>query len=239
MTTPAQPAAAPAPAGTAAAGGVITTVLAAQLATGLLQAVNPEQLMARTLRYSRAARISPAAMVTSLQLVMSMPQEITGASGPATLSVISQNHLRRAQFAIASAQRMTSDVLSARSHGRTARAALAEALPRERRYFGQHIEAAWNRARAAAQVDQAYQTYGGLLGWYTVLDRHTSRECRAANRGNFWIDAPPAIGWPGSVHPHCRCYPGAPVPGGRMLATFGRPTVRSVLQGRASARIGA
>lgn len=134
---------------------------------------------------------------------------------------------------------MTSDVLSARSRGETARSALASALTRERRYFGQHIEAAWNRARAAAQVDQAYQSYGGLLGWYSVRDRSTSRECRAAHGGNFYVDRPPAIGWPGSVHPHCRCMPGPPVPGGRMLATFGRPTVRSALQARVSARIGA
>jgi hypothetical protein len=220
-------------------GQAADTLLAAQLATGLLQAVNAEQLMARTLRYSRQSRLSPAAMVTALKLVMSMPQEVTGASGPASLTVIRENHLRRAQFAIASARRMTSSILTARSRGGTARSALAEALPAERRYFGQHIEAAWNRARAAAQVDAAYQAHGGLLGWYSLRDRATSPECRAAHGGNFWVDAPPAIGWPGSVHPHCRCYPGAPVPGGRMLATFGRTTVRSALRGLTSARMGA
>jgi hypothetical protein len=238
MTTPAPPAAVPAAALTAAAAAA-DSALAAQLATALIQAVNAEEVMARTLRYSRAARISPAAMVTALQLVMSMPQEVTGASGPASLAVIRENHLRRAQFAIASGRRMTSAVLSARSLGETARSALSSSVPQERRYFGQHIEAAWNRARAAAQVDQAYQVYGGLLGWYSVRDRATSAECRAADHGNFSVDRQPAIGWPGSVHPHCRCYPGAPVPGGRMLATFTRPTVRSALRARVGARIGA
>lgn len=232
MTTPVPPAAVPAAALTAGA----DALLAAQLATALLQAVSPEQVMARTLRYSRAAGISPAAMVTALQLVMSMPQEVTGASGPASLAAIRENHLRRAQFAIASGRRMTTAVLSARSRGGTARSALADALPAERRFFGQHIEAAWNRARAASQVDSAYQTYGGLLGWYSLRDRSTSPECRAAHGGNFSVDRPPAIGWPGSVHLHCRCYPGAPVPGGRMLATFGRG-YRPLA--RLSARIGA
>ena len=235
MTTPVPPAAVPVSAVTSAA----AAELAFQLATTLLQAVNAEQALAKTLKYSRPLHISPAAMHSSIQLVMSMPQEVTGASGPASLTVIRENHLRRAQFAVSSARRLTSEILSARSRGGTARSAIADALPRERRYFSQHIEAAWNRARAAAQVDQAFYAYGPLLGWYSVRDRTTSAECRAAHGGNFYVEYPPAIGWPGSVHPHCRCYPGVPVPGGRMLATFSRPTVRSALQGRVSARIGA
>jgi hypothetical protein len=232
MTTPIPP---------AGAATAASSVLAAQLASALLNAVSPEQALGRILKYSRAARISPAAMLASLQLVMSMPQELTGASGPASMAVIRENHLRRAQFAIATGQRMTSAILSARSRGETARSAIADTLPRERRYFGQHIEAAWNRARAAAQVDQAYFAYGNLLGWYSVRDRSTSPECRAAHGGNFTVDAPPAIGWPGSVHPHCRCWPGAPVPGGRMLASFYRPTIRRAYQAMrpAGARIGA
>lgn len=219
MTTPVPPAAAAASAALASASA---SALAAQLATTLLDAVNAEQALAKTLRYSRPLHISPAAMHAALQLVMSMPQELTGASGPASMAVIRENHLRRAQFTISSARRLTSAILSARARGGTARSAIAEALPRERRYFGQHIEAAWQRARAAAQVDSAYQAYGPLLGWNSVRDKRTSAECRAAHGGNFYVDQPPAIGWPGSVHPHCRCYPGVPVPGGRMLATFGR-----------------
>jgi hypothetical protein len=233
MTTPAPPAAAAATVATAAA----ESGLALQLATTLLNAVNAEQALARTLKYSRPLHISPAAMLSAIQMVMSMPQEVTGASGPASLAVIQENHLRRAQFAVSSARRLTSSILTARSRGGTARSAIASAMPAERRYFGQHIEAAWTRARAAAQVDSAYQAYGPLLGWYSVNDSRTSAECRAANRGNFFVDAPPAIGWPGSVHPHCRCYPGVPVPGGRMLATFTRRAY--TLRGLASARIGA
>lgn len=231
MTTPVPPA--------AAAASAATSALAASLATTLLNAVNAEQALAMTLKYSRPLHISPAAMLSAIQLVMSMPQEVTGASGPASLSVIRENHLRRAQFAVSAARRLTSAILSARARGGTARSAIADALPAERRYFGQHIEAAWTRARAAAQVDSAYQAYGPLLGWYSLRDSRTSAECRAAHGGNFRVDNPPAIGWPGSVHPHCRCYPGVPVPGARMLATFRRPTVRSALQGRVSARIGA
>jgi uncharacterized protein with gpF-like domain len=139
------------------------------------------------------------------------------------MAVIRLNALRRAQFTVMAARRLTSSILTARSRGQTARQALAEALPRERRYFGQHIEAAWQRARAAAQVDSTAASYGPVLGWYTVRDRRTSAECLAANGKNFRADVMPAIGWPGAVHNHCRCYPGPPVPGARMLSSTYSP----------------
>ena len=68
------------------------------------------------------------------------------------------------------------------------------------------------------QVDMATMTYGLLLGWHTVIDKRTSAECYWANGQNFHADQMPAIGYPGAVHPHCRCYPGAPFPGGKLLS---------------------
>jgi hypothetical protein len=216
MTTPAPPATAPPPTPTPSSVPA-DTVLAAALSSVLSSALTPEQALGMTLRYFRVARISPAAMLPALQLVMSMPLERTGASGPASLEAIRLNTLRRAQYAVMAARRLTSSILTARSRGLTARDAVAQAIPAERRYFGQHIEAAWVRARAAAQVDSAAADFGPVLGWNTVRDRRTSPECRAAGGKNFRADVMPAIGWPGAVHNHCRCYAGPPVPGARMI----------------------
>jgi hypothetical protein len=49
---------------------------------------------------------------------------------------------------------------------------------------------------------------GGLLGWYSRNDDRTSAECLAAHGKNFDPNVIPPIGYPGSVHPHCRCRPG-------------------------------
>ena len=173
--------------------------------------------------YCLRSRIQPAAMLAVLQVLMSFPPEKTGASGSASLQVIRLNTLRRAQFAVSAARRVTSDILLARSRGVTARQALAEAIPRERRWFSQHIAAGWQRATAAAQVDLAAASYGDVLGWNAVHDAHTSAECRAADGRNFSVHAMPRIGWPGAVHLHCRCYPGPAHIGARMLPSTYEP----------------
>jgi hypothetical protein len=56
-----------------------------------------------------------------------------------------------------------------------------------------------------------------LVGWHAKLDGRTSPECRAADGANFPANRPPSIGWPGAVHPSCRCRPGAPHAQGRLL----------------------
>lgn len=81
-------------------------------------------------------------------------------------------------------------------------------LQRERTYFDQHIAAVARRRDTAAKVDAAAKRHGDLLGWYAVLDNRTSRECREAHGKNFNASVRPAIGYPGSVHLHCRCRPG-------------------------------
>lgn len=225
MTTPAQPAAAPAtqqtpPPGDSAADTALVLVLAPLLLDGLPTA----GIVLGTIRsYCRRSRIQPAAMYGVLQVLTSFPPERTGASGSASLQVIRLNALRRAQFAVMAGHRVTSDLLSARSRGETVSQALARALPRERRWFSAHIQASWQRATAAMQVDMAALSYGPVLGWYAVHDAHTSAECRAADGRNFRADAMPRIGWPGAVHPHCRCYPGPAHIGARMLPSTYEP----------------
>lgn len=197
--------------------------LIAALAAALITAVTPEAAMGTILRFSRSSRVQPAAMLWSIQLVMSFPPEMTGAAGTASLAVQRQNYLRRAQFALASARRGMAAIAEARSHGQSASSALAALLPKERRYFAQHLDAIRNRAQAAMNVDMAALAYGPLLGWNTVRDSRTSAECRAADGKNFRADAQPLIGWPGAVHPHCRCYAGPARIGARMLPSRYEP----------------
>jgi hypothetical protein len=156
---------------------------------------------------------TPASMRASLSIVMGQPPEQFGVSGPATLATARQNMLRRAQFVLSSARRITATASQGSS--------LESAAAAERTYFSQHLMALWNRAKAASQVDSAAGSYGEVLGWYTVRDRRTSAECRHANGKNFSVLAMPLIGWPGAVHPHCRCYPGRPYIGARMLPSAG------------------
>lgn len=109
-----------------------------------------------------------------------------------------------------------------------------QAVQKERNYWVRHLDAQDRRAVAAGRVDNAAAAFGPLLGWYARNDERTTAECRAANGNNFRVDVRPTIGYPGTVHPYCRCEPGAPHEGGKMVdrATRGvpgaeaRPTLR-------------
>lgn len=221
MSTPVQtqqPSSSPPPPDTAA-----DAALVAALAAALVSAATPEIALGMILKFSRTSRVQPAVMLWSIQIVMSFPPETLGAAGSASLMAQRQNYLRRAQFALSAARRGMAAIREARSQGRSASSALAELLPRERRYFGQHLDAIRNRAQAAMNVDMAALQYGPLLGWNTVRDSRTSAECAAADGKNFRADVQPLIGWPGAVHPYCRCYPGPARIGARMLPSAYEP----------------
>jgi hypothetical protein len=89
-------------------------------------------------------------------------------------------------------------------------ATLGEALRRERTWYRAHETARRNRQDTAQAVDVEAGKYGALLGWFARDDGKTSPECKAAHGANFRAGQRPAIGYPGSVHPHCRCVPGPP-----------------------------
>lgn len=169
----------------------------------------------------RKAGIPREALTVAIDTVLRMPPDQLGMTGPATRTVSYLNLMRRAQFVVASAKRVAADLREGRAHGTPLRQVLAEAMVRERRYYGQHLYAIWNRMDAASKVDSASMLYGRLLGWNTVLDGRTSPECRHADRRNFFADQMPVIGYPGMVHPHCRCWPGRPYPGAPMLPSRG------------------
>lgn len=193
---------------TAVALALINGLTAAGVAGGLATAYAP-------------LKIRSMAMRAALGIVMGHPPGQDGFWGEAGRQMARQNTLRRAQFTVASAQRINADITRAQSTGQNMKQALFLATQRESRFYGQHLVATWNRQRAASQVDSAALAHGRLLGWHTVLDSRTSLECRQANGKNFFADHVPVIGYPGAVHPHCRCQPGAPFRTGAILPSYG------------------
>jgi hypothetical protein len=91
------------------------------------------------------------------------------------------------------------------------------ALKRELGFWKAHVKASQRRVTVARRIDAARRLYGDMLGWYARMDERTSAECRAADHRNFSALQPPVIGFPGSVHPHCRCIPGPPIPGAKLV----------------------
>jgi hypothetical protein len=91
------------------------------------------------------------------------------------------------------------------------------ALKRELDFWKAHIRAGQRRKLMGKRVDFVAKKHGELLGWYAKMDKRTSAECRAADGRNFLVLQPPVIGYPGGVHPHCRCVPGPPHPGAKMV----------------------
>lgn len=197
------------------------------MGTALLTAVSVAAAVQALKLEAQLRGIQSAALESVLRVVMTTPPGLTGAWGPATLTTERLNLMRRSQFVVSAARRVTADLVSARSHGRPLSAQLVASVTRERRYYAQHLMAVWQRSNAGAAADSAAMTYGLLLGWHAKADGHTSRECLAANGRNFYADHMPLIGYPGAVHPHCRCQPGPPFPGARLVPSYGLPAARA------------
>lgn len=148
---------------------------------------------------------------------------------PALNAALAGEDVYQAAWVYASAQRTARALRDAERNGQTPAEALQAAEARERRFYAQHQAAQARRRQVAAQVDVAALRHGvsfidvatgtatKLVGWHARLDEKTSPECRQANGANFPANRPPAIGWPGAVHPNCRCRPGAPFATARMI----------------------
>lgn len=78
------------------------------------------------------------------------------------------------------------------------------ALRNERRNFELSLAAGRRRAAAARAVDAAAKI-SPWLEWRAVLDSRTTPDCAAMHGRIFTLDNPPHIGFPGAVHPRCRC----------------------------------
>ena len=204
---------------TPAVEAALVTAIAGLLVTAVSVAAVLEALK---LRFT-LSRALWSGLEGSLGVAMSSPPPVTGVVGTASAQTSRQNLARRAQFVLAAGRRLAGDVAQARAQGKPAGAALLDGLTRERRYYSQHVAAMWQRATSAGKVDMAALEHGRLLGWYTVRDSKTTRECLAADHHNFYADQMPEIGWPGSgPHPNCRCFAGPAWPDAPLLPSRGR-----------------
>jgi SPP1 gp7 family putative phage head morphogenesis protein len=191
--------------------------LIASIIAALSVAVTAAGLAAALAKIMKAAGIGYLALRAVCILMMSWPESPLEGTGPAQRAIIRVNTLRRAQFFLAACKRVQAAVVDARSHGEPIRQAVRDALATERRYMTLHINASARRVTAATTVDGAAEAYGPLLSWNAVMDARTTAECRAADGKSFYAAIPPTIGYPGTVHPHCRCTPGPPRPGAPVL----------------------
>lgn len=117
-----------------------------------------------------------------------------------------QNAFRRAAYVVNAARRMTTAVRTRDP------ATITAAWDRELNYLGSHLQANHKRNEAAIQLAKRWQRAGrpALMGWWAKRDNRTSKECLAAHGRNFDPKSIPPIGYPGSVHPNCRCKPVLP-----------------------------
>jgi SPP1 gp7 family putative phage head morphogenesis protein len=191
--------------------------LIAAIIAALSVAVTAAGLAAALAKVLKAWGISYLALRAVCWLVMSWPQDVLEGTGPATRWAVRTNALRRAQFLLAACRRVQQAIVAARSHGEPVRQALKDALAAEKRYMAQHIAASQQRITATTRIDSAASQYGNLLSWNAVLDPRCTPECRAADGKSFYADNPPAIGYPGTTHPNCRCFPGPPRRGAAIL----------------------
>lgn len=159
--------------------------------------------------------VSPRAAESVTNLVLSMPPPTLLPIGSATKAMRRTNALRRAQYLLSAARRVSHAI-----GADTRPSALITALERERRFWRAHVAAAHQREQAAATLDSTAAQYGHdvtvskagghvthtVLGWHSTRDNRTTEECRQAHGKNFYADAPPAIGYPGAgPHMNCRC----------------------------------
>jgi hypothetical protein len=157
-----------------------------------------------------AAGIRRPALKAVAALMLSWPQGALEGTGPAQRWAIRTNALRRAQYFLSACRRVQAAADGARAHNDHIGAAIAKALKAEWRFQAQQVSASQQRVTATSAVDGMAATYGNLLGWNAVIDPRCTPECKAADRKNFHADKPPAIGYPGTTHPNCRCFPSAP-----------------------------
>lgn len=165
-------------------------ILAAILAAGLSVAATQQAIAAALAPYGVTAGAAQAAY--GLIRMVEARRERFG-DGPAQRANDRAGRLYRAMYLLNAARRIS-----------TSPKPLREALRDEARFFAQHVAAQRRRDSAAEFLDTLGTPW---FRWHAVLDARTSAECRAANGHIYRADRIPAIGLPGSVHPHCRCFP--------------------------------
>jgi hypothetical protein len=185
----------------------VVSAIAAALASGSLAAVVAllKPLIPR-LKVSLPVFASAVWLALKAQRDLSPPTT----QGPAYVASADPEAALEALYLMRAAQRMQATVDSG--------ASVSNAMGTEARFYGMHILAQENRRRAASLVDLTVAQEGSdLLGWKAVMDSRTSAECADANGKNFRASDPPLIGYPGAVHPRCRCRPVGPFLGAPLV----------------------
>lgn len=219
-------------AATAAASVAESTILAATI-TALTTALSP------VLAYSVLSKLykkehEKKALKIALEEAERFPQPNLIALGPAQKAMLETNAYRRAAYIVSATKRVSAAIEDARTAGESEAEAAATAQRNEDRYFNQQAQADQSRVLVGSAVDAQAMANGPELGWYAQDDEKTSPECAAADGKNFYADTPPDIGYPGSVHPHCRCTSGPPHAHADMLAGSAGETIAA--RNRASRR---
>lgn len=158
-----------------------------------------------------------AALRVALATTEAFPAPTMQGVGAAQAEMIRENELRRSAYIVNSMLRLRRSIDDARAQGASLAEAEQAVREDERAYFSRHVQASGQRMASASKIDALAIQYGPTLGWYAATDKRVTAECKAANGNNFSALSPPAIGWPGVVHMNCRCQPGPPHRGGRML----------------------
>lgn len=164
---------------------------------------------------ARLTRLPVAAVAAALGTIGWQPSSVPPGGDPysgmaaAARVTAAQNAAYRAAYVIKSAGRIGVSVSNGRS--------LEDAILSEKRFAVQQQAAGNKRTLNANRVDSAAAVYGDELGWYAVLDSRTDPQCRKADGNNFRASSPPSFGYPGAVHPHCRCRPGKRFARGRLM----------------------
>lgn len=138
---------------------------------------------------------------------------LKGVSGARTTGVVREvrdtEAYYRAAYVFNAARRITADLSGGDS--------LPEAIKKERPNTRAHEQARRNRLNIASKMQKLARQFGPLLGWYRDPLSDSESECVQADGHNFYATQGTIIGYPGSVHPHCRCVAGPPHPGGGMV----------------------
>lgn len=121
--------------------------------------------------------------------------------GPAVRQVLDESSVFRAAYLVHAALRIAQRITQGQS--------LAQAVRHERHFLFLHRRAQRQRLRAAQTVDRLAAQGHAWLTWRLGPAKHHTAACVAADGHPFPAARRPLIGWPGSTHPGCTCYPTA------------------------------
>ncbi len=188
------------------AGEIVVANVAATIAALLLRLV-PNFFAALPEFAAKAAAVLVGLMLASIRRGRSVPSSATAPRGSAVVLMALEELGYRARWA-ANAINRIADAEDKQ-----------KAVEDERRHFALHLATSEKRREGRLINAAAASTYGPLLSWHhgPVTARSRPHHVKA-DGANYRIDSIPEEtgAFPG-VLPHCKCYPGPPIPGARVM----------------------